>query len=126
MSVHTAVKTLVVFATAFCALEARAQFQLQEATIDSLHRAIQSGETTCKGVIEAYVARAKAYNGVCSMPVTADGAKVSQVPGAVRAGSPLKFPTETVALTKVVPDFDKYKEKRRTRAAWSRPRPIRA
>jgi amidase len=108
MSVHTAVKTLVVLATAFCALEARAQFQLQEATIDSLHRAIQSGETTCKGVIEAYVARAKAYNGVCSMPVTADGAKVSPVPGAVRAGAPLKFPTESVALTKMVPDFDKY------------------
>ncbi len=108
MSIRAAIKTFVVFAAALCALEANAQFQLQEATIDSLHRAIQSGETTCKGVIEAYVARAKAYNGVCSMPVTADGAKMSPVPGAVRAGSPLKFPTESVALTKIVPDFDKY------------------
>ena len=42
------------------------------------------------------------------MPVTADGAKMPKVPGAVRAGSPLKFPTESVALTKIVPDFDKY------------------
>ena len=48
MSIRTAVKTLVVLATAFCALEASAQFQLQEATIDSIHSAIQSGETTCK------------------------------------------------------------------------------
>jgi Asp-tRNA(Asn)/Glu-tRNA(Gln) amidotransferase A subunit family amidase len=108
MSVHTAVKAFVVLAATFCALEARAQFQLQEATIESLHKAIQSGETTCKGVIEAYVARARAYNGVCAMPVTADGAKVPAVLGAVRAGSPLKFPTESVALTKLVPDFENY------------------
>jgi Asp-tRNA(Asn)/Glu-tRNA(Gln) amidotransferase A subunit family amidase len=98
-----------VLAAAFCALEAGAQFQLQEATIDSIHKAIQSGETTCKQVIEGYVARARAYNGICSMPVTADGAKLSKVPGAVRAGTPIKFPTESVALGKIVPDFDKYK-----------------
>ena len=59
MSLRTAVKTFVVLAIAFCTLEARAQFQLQEATIDSIHRAIQTGETTCKQVIEAYVARAR-------------------------------------------------------------------
>ena len=42
------------------------------------------------------------------MPVTADGAKVPKVLGAVRAGSPVTFPTESVALTEIVPDFDKY------------------
>ena len=108
MSLRTAVNTFVVVATASCALQARAQFQLQEATFDSIHKAIQSGETTCKQVIEAYVARARAYNGVCTVPVTADGAKVPKVLGAVRAGSPVAFPTESVALTELVPDFDKY------------------
>ena len=108
MSVRTGVRTFVVLAAAFCALEASAQFQLQEVTIDGIHSAIRSGETTCKQVIEAYVARAKAYNGTCSMPVTEDGAKIPKVFGAVRAGSPVTFPTESVALTKIVPDFDKY------------------
>jgi amidase len=108
MSVQTPVKTVVALAAALCALEAGAQFQLQEATIDSVHTAIQRGETTCKQVIEGYIARAKAYNGVCTMPVTEDGAAVPKVLGAVRAGSPVKFPTQSVALTDVVPDFDKY------------------
>lgn len=108
MSVRTAVNALVVLAAASCVLEARAQFQLQEATIDSIHRAIQSGETTCKQVIEAYVARAKVYNGTCTMPVTADGARIAEVFGAVRAGSRVKYPTRSVALKDIVPDFDKY------------------
>jgi hypothetical protein len=81
MSVRTSVKTVVVLAAAFCALEAQAQFQLQEATIDDIHKGIRSGETTCKQVIEGYVARAKAYNGICSMPVTADGAEAHQGAG---------------------------------------------
>ena len=38
-------------------------FQIEEATIADVQRAIQSGETTCKGVVQAYVNRAKAYNG---------------------------------------------------------------
>ena len=29
--------------------------------------------------------------------------------GTVRAGSPLKFPTETVAASKILPNLDKYK-----------------
>ncbi len=85
-----------------------APFQLQEASIDSIHQGIRAGEITCKQVVEGYVARARAYNGVCTKLVTADGAKVKAVPGAVRAGAPLKFPTDTVAINKVVPDFDKY------------------
>ena len=108
MSVRISVKTVVVLAGAFCALQAQAQFQLQEATIDSIHKAIQSGETTCKQVIEGYVARARAYDGICALPVTADGAKIPKVPGAVRAGAAIKFPTESVALGKIVPDFAKY------------------
>ena len=108
MSIQTAVKSFVAFVAAFFSIEANAQFQLQEATIDGIHNAIRSGETTCKQIVEAYVARAKAYNGTCAIPVTADGAKMPKVLGAVRAGSPVKFPTESVALNKIVPDFDKY------------------
>jgi hypothetical protein len=108
MSARTAVKSFVALAAAFCALEAEAQFQLQEASIDSIHTAIKSGEVTCKQVIEGYIARAKAYNGVCTMPVTEDGASVPKVLGAVRAGSPVKFPTQSVALGSIVPDLDKY------------------
>jgi amidase len=108
MSVRTAVHTLVALATASAALTAAAQFQLQEASIDSVHRAIQSGETTCTQVIESYIARAKAYNGTCTMPVTADGGKIPEVFGAVRAGSRVKYPTQSVAIKNVVPSFDKY------------------
>ena len=108
MSMRTAIKTLVVLSAAFCVLEARAQFQLQEATIDGIHKSIRAGEVTCKQVVEAYIARAKVYNGTCTKLVTADGAKVPKLLGAIRAGSEVKFPTETVALSKIVPNIDKY------------------
>ena len=39
-------------------------FRLEEATIDELHAAIRSGRTTCVEVVERYIARARAYNGV--------------------------------------------------------------
>ena len=40
-------------------------FRLEEATIDELHRAIQAGQTTCVAVVQHYIDRARAYNGVC-------------------------------------------------------------
>jgi amidase len=83
-------------------------FALEEASIDDVHAAIRSGATTCRGVIEGYLKRAKAYNGVCTMPVTADGGKLPKVLGTTRAGKPLVFPTQSVAITKLLPDFDKY------------------
>lgn len=64
-------------------------FQVEEATIADLHAAITSGRTTCRAVVEAYVARAKAYNGVCTSLVTADGADVPPATGYTRAGTPL-------------------------------------
>ncbi len=91
--------------------EARAQqrpFHLVEATVADVHRAIQSGEITCRGLVRAYIDRAKAYNGVSDRLVTKEGAAIPPSPGAVRAGSPLKFPTETVALSTLVPDFNEY------------------
>ena len=83
-------------------------FQLVEATIDELHAAIRSGDTTCVAVVEEYIARARAYNGVSSLLVTEDGAPVSPATGAVRAQSPIEFPTETVNASDVLPDLDKY------------------
>jgi amidase len=85
------------------------KFHLQEATIAEMQSAIQQGETTCKEIVEAYVSRAKAYNGVCTKLVTADGARIKTAPGTVRAGTPLKFPAETVAIRSILPDFDQYK-----------------
>ena len=83
-------------------------FQLVEATIDQLHAAIQAGATTCVAVVEEYIARARAYNGVSSLLVTEDGAPVVPAAGAVRAQSPIQFPTETVKASDVLPDLDKY------------------
>ena len=45
-------------------------FQLEEATIDQLHAAIRAGDITCVEVVQRYIDRARAYNGVCSMLVT--------------------------------------------------------
>ncbi|HKQ83162.1 MAG TPA: amidase family protein [Steroidobacteraceae bacterium] len=90
-------------------LQAAEPFQLEEASIESIQSAIRSGATTCKQVVEGYIARARAYNGTCSKLVTADGARIKAVPGATRAGAPLKFATDTVAISKLIPDFESYK-----------------
>ncbi len=91
------------------AAAARAQqFHLQETTIDDIHRAIRSGQITCKGLVQLYLNRAKAYNGVADELVTKDGAPIPAAPGVVRAGSPLKFPTQTIAISTLLPDFDQY------------------
>jgi Asp-tRNA(Asn)/Glu-tRNA(Gln) amidotransferase A subunit family amidase len=84
-------------------------FRLEEATIDELHEAIRAGQITCVEVVQHYIARARAYNGVCSLLVTEDGTPVPEAPGAVRAGAPLRFPTETVRASTILPDLDKYK-----------------
>ena len=84
-------------------------FRLEEATIDELHTAIRSGETTCVAVVQHYIDRARAYNGVASALVTTDGAPVPQASGVIRAGVALRFPTETVAASTLLPDLDKYK-----------------
>jgi len=110
MSVRFKSGSILLMAATLCAFGAQAEFKLQEATIDSIHAGIRAGDTTCKQIVEAYVARAQAYNGVCSKLITADGAKVpGKILGTTRAGAPLKFPTDTIAIGKHVPDFAKYK-----------------
>jgi len=84
------------------------RFQIEEATIADVHRAIQEGRTTCRGIVQAYLDRAAAYNGVSNYLVTKDGAPIPPPPGQVRAGSPLKFPTTTIAIGTVLPNADEY------------------
>ncbi len=84
-------------------------FCLEEATIDELHDAIKSGRTTCVEVVQHYIDRARAYNGVASLLVTEDGASVPESTGAVRVKAPLRFPTKTVKASTFLPDLDKYK-----------------
>ena len=82
---------------ALASCQAAVAFQPEEATIEGMQNAIKSGEITCRGVVQAYLERARAYNGVCTALVTADGASVKSGPGTVRAGKALFFPTKTVA-----------------------------
>ena len=89
--------------------DVRKAFQLEEATIDELHAAIKAGQITCVQVVQRYLERARAYNGVPSLLVTADGNPVAKAKGTVRAGAPLDFPTETVKASALFPDLDKYK-----------------
>jgi Asp-tRNA(Asn)/Glu-tRNA(Gln) amidotransferase A subunit family amidase len=86
-------------------------FRLEEATIDDMHAAIRAGEITCVQIVQHYIDRARAYNGVASALVTEDGAPVPQATGPVRAGAPLRFPSETVKASTLFPDLDKYKGK---------------
>jgi amidase len=84
------------------------RFHLEEATISDIHRAIQEGQISCRGLVQAYVNRARAYNGVAHVLVTKDGAPIPPAPGVVRAGSPLKFPTTTIKASTLFPNLDEY------------------
>jgi Asp-tRNA(Asn)/Glu-tRNA(Gln) amidotransferase A subunit family amidase len=87
---------------------AQAHFQIEEATIADVHRAIKAGQTTCRGLVQTYLDRAKAYNGVSAQLVTEDGAPIAPALGTVRAGAPLKFPTATVKASTLLPNLDQY------------------
>jgi amidase len=122
MTLPGIVRKFGVIAAALVAYATQAQtpFTLEEASIADIHNAIRSGSTTCTEVVQGYVARARAYNGVCTALVTEDGRPVRAATGAVRGGSPLAFPTKTVALSSLVPGFDQYKGKQ---PDWGRMEP---
>ncbi len=84
------------------------KFQPEEATIDAIHDAIRSGQVTCRGVVQAYLDRVKAYDGVCTNLVTSTGASIPAARGTVRGGSPLRFPTKTTAASSILPNLDQY------------------
>jgi Asp-tRNA(Asn)/Glu-tRNA(Gln) amidotransferase A subunit family amidase len=83
-------------------------FQLEEATIQDIQTAIQKGQTTCSKVVQAYLTRVKAYNGMCTALVTKDGAAIAPLTGRIVAGAPVKYPTQTVAVSSVLPKFNEY------------------
>ena len=87
---------------------AQGPFRVEETTIAGVQNAIKSGQTTCEAVVQAYIERAKAYNGTCTALVTADGAPIPAATGAVRAGSKLTFPTATVPVSSVFPNYREY------------------
>jgi len=60
------------------------RFQLEEATIPDVHRAIRERQITCRALVQAYVNRARAYNGVSDRLVTPDGAPIPVARGTVR------------------------------------------
>ena len=81
----------------------------KKSTIEELHAAIKSGSTTCVEVVQLYINRVRAFNGVCSMLVTKDGASVPEAIGAARCLAPISFPTQTVKASDILPDLDKYR-----------------
>ena len=83
-------------------------FRLEEATIADVHRAIHQAQITCRDLVRAYIDRARAYNGVSDRLVTADGAPIPASRGTSRAGAPLQFPTQTVAVSTLLPDYGQY------------------
>jgi len=84
-------------------------FRVEEASIAGIQTAIRAGQTTCKQVVQAYLDRVKAYNGVCTALLTKDGAPIPPSTGMVRAGAPIQYPTKTVAASTVFPNLDQYK-----------------
>ena len=58
------------FLVARPAAQVAGTFQIEEATIAGVHRAIKQGQITCRQVVQAYFERAKAYNGVSNALLT--------------------------------------------------------
>ena len=83
------------------------QFHLFEATIADVHRGIQQGQVSCRALVQAYINRARAYNGTCNQLVTdamaptflpgygeyaaAVAATASLAPGNPRKTPPIEF-----------------------------------
>ena len=76
-----------------------------------MQAAILAGKLTCVEIVQHYIARARAYNGVASILVTEGGAPVAPATGTQRAGQPLSFPTKTIPASDIYPDLDKYEGK---------------
>src|SRR5947207_2827719 len=83
-------------------------FRLEVAMLHGFHAPTRAGETPVVKIVEHYIARVRAYNGVASLLVTEDGGNITEATGVVRAGAPLHFPTETVRASTIFPELDKY------------------
>src|SRR5947209_421830 len=111
MSTRISVLLALAASAASCSTKGVAQdrpvkpFHLQEAGIADIHGAIKDGQLSCTQLVQAYVNRAKAYDGACTRLVTKDGAPIPEVRGAVRAGTSIAFPTETIPVSQLVPSL---------------------
>ena len=99
-------------------------FRVEEATIEELHAAIRAGRTTCVAVVQHYIERVRAYNGVASLLVTEDGAPVPAATGAVRAGCRCAFPRTPSRPPPSCPISTGTRGRRSSTAAWRRRPPI--
>ena len=82
-------------------------FRLEEATIADVHRAIQQAQITCRDLVRAYIDRARIQRRERS-PRHRRWRPDPGVPRHVRAGAPLQFPTQTVAVSTLLPDYGQY------------------
>ena len=85
------------------------KFNVVEASIADLHGAIIASEVTLVEVIQSYIERVCKYNGVSSVLVTEDGADINKMPGVIRGGQPIEFPTKTIKVDDILPNRDEYK-----------------
>jgi hypothetical protein len=53
------------------------KFRLEEARIEDIHRAIKSRQITCERLVQAYINRIRAYDGMCVTPVNPNDASDS-------------------------------------------------
>ena len=91
-------------------------FRLEEATIEELHAAIKSGQITCVEIVQHYIDRVRAYNGVASALVTPKTAPGPCSTGRRARASATALPTATVKASTILPDLDKYKGRPRIRS----------
>ena len=54
------------------------KFRLEEARIEDIHRAIKSRQITCEKLVQAYINRIRAYDGMCVAPVNPNDASDPQ------------------------------------------------
>ncbi len=57
---------------------APSKFRLEEARIEDIHRAIKSRQITCEKLVQAYINRIRAYDGMCVAPVNPNDANDPQ------------------------------------------------
>ena len=89
-------------------LFAQGGFRVEEVSITDIQNAIRAGRTTCREVVQSYLDRVKAYNGVCTALLTPDGKPIPPATGMVRGGEAIQYPTRTVAASTVFPNLDQY------------------
>ena len=99
------------------------RFRLEEATIAELHQAIRAGETTVVAVVRHYIERARAYNGVASLLVTADGAPIPRAAARCARGRRSAFRPRPSRRRRSCPISTNIAARRSNSDGWSRPPP---